>query len=176
LCQIGILIYQSDFINNGMDTIKTDVRLTVAMPPLASLYQESRGIKASIRKQKFFKKKVHRDTSYDETTITTVGIRQCLGLFFAWLVKNLLNEEWFRNYKISPYDLPMRWMGGTALSLTSVLGGDVWLTPSPIRFIPGSDPLPPSDEGAPCHHGMARPQVADGGTASSMEGSCEYIE
>jgi hypothetical protein len=28
----------------------------------------------------------------------------------------------------------------------------------------------------PRHHGMARPQVADGGTASNMEGSCEYIE
>jgi len=28
----------------------------------------------------------------------------------------------------------------------------------------------------PCHHGMARPQVADEGTASDMEGSCEYIE
>ena len=25
----------------------------------------------------------------------------------------------------------------------------------------------------PCHHGMARPHVADGGTASDMEGSCE---
>ena len=25
----------------------------------------------------------------------------------------------------------------------------------------------------PCHHGMGRPQVADGGTASDMEGSCE---
>ena len=25
----------------------------------------------------------------------------------------------------------------------------------------------------PCHHGMARPQVVDGGTASDMEGSCE---
>jgi len=25
----------------------------------------------------------------------------------------------------------------------------------------------------PCHHGMARPQVADRGTASFMEGSCE---
>ena len=25
----------------------------------------------------------------------------------------------------------------------------------------------------PCHHGMARPQVADGGTASDMGGSCE---
>ena len=24
-----------------------------------------------------------------------------------------------------------------------------------------------------CYHGMARPQVADGGTASDMEGSCE---
>jgi hypothetical protein len=28
----------------------------------------------------------------------------------------------------------------------------------------------------PCHHGMARPEVEDGGTASNMEGSCEYIE
>jgi len=28
----------------------------------------------------------------------------------------------------------------------------------------------------PRHHGMTRPQVADGGTASNMEGSCEYIE
>ena len=25
----------------------------------------------------------------------------------------------------------------------------------------------------PCHHGMARPPVADGGTASDMEGSCK---
>jgi hypothetical protein len=25
----------------------------------------------------------------------------------------------------------------------------------------------------PCHHGMGRPQVANGGTASYMEGSCE---
>jgi len=25
----------------------------------------------------------------------------------------------------------------------------------------------------PCHHGMARPQVSDRGTASDMEGSCE---
>ena len=28
----------------------------------------------------------------------------------------------------------------------------------------------------PCHHSMARPQVAGGGTASDMQGSCEYIE
>ena len=28
----------------------------------------------------------------------------------------------------------------------------------------------------PCHHVMARHQVADGGTASVMEGSCEEIE
>jgi len=27
-----------------------------------------------------------------------------------------------------------------------------------------------------CHHDMARPQVADGGTASNIEDSCEYIE
>ena len=25
----------------------------------------------------------------------------------------------------------------------------------------------------PCHHGKARPQVADGGMAYNMEGSCE---
>ena len=28
----------------------------------------------------------------------------------------------------------------------------------------------------PCHHGMALPQVADGGTASNMKGSCKCIE
>jgi len=28
----------------------------------------------------------------------------------------------------------------------------------------------------PCHHGVARPQTADGGTACTMEGSCEYSE
>jgi len=27
-----------------------------------------------------------------------------------------------------------------------------------------------------CHHSIARLQVAVGGTASNMEGSCEYIE
>ena len=26
------------------------------------------------------------------------------------------------------------------------------------------------------HHDMSRPQVADGGTACNMEGSCEYTE
>jgi len=28
----------------------------------------------------------------------------------------------------------------------------------------------------PCYHDMARPQVADAGTAPDMQGSCEYIE
>jgi hypothetical protein len=28
----------------------------------------------------------------------------------------------------------------------------------------------------PCRQGMARPQVADGGKASNVEGNCEYIE
>ena len=28
----------------------------------------------------------------------------------------------------------------------------------------------------PCHHGMTRPQVVDGGTASNLEGRGEYIE
>jgi hypothetical protein len=27
-----------------------------------------------------------------------------------------------------------------------------------------------------CHYGTARPQAADGGTASDMEGTYEYIE
>jgi len=27
-----------------------------------------------------------------------------------------------------------------------------------------------------CHHGVARPRVSDGRTASRIEGSCEYIE
>jgi hypothetical protein len=33
-----------------------------------------------------------------------------------------------------------------------------------------------SDKVGPCHHGMALPQDADGGTASNLEGSGEYIE
>ena len=32
------------------------------------------------------------------------------------------------------------------------------------------------DKWFPCHHGMARPQVADGETASNMKDSCEYTE
>ena len=40
--------------------------------------------------------------------------------------------------------------------------------------------LPHSQQSAPlvgpCHQGTARPQVVAGETASSMEGSCEYIE
>jgi hypothetical protein len=28
----------------------------------------------------------------------------------------------------------------------------------------------------PCHHGVPRPQIVNGGTASNMKGSCEYIE
>ena len=33
--------------------------------------------------------------------------------------------------------------------------------------------LEPTEFVGPCHHGMARPQVADGGTAYAMQGSCE---
>jgi len=33
--------------------------------------------------------------------------------------------------------------------------------------------VPLSMNVGPCHHGMARPRVVDGGTASNMEGSCE---
>ena len=32
------------------------------------------------------------------------------------------------------------------------------------------------DKEGPCYHGMTCPQVADGGMASDMEGSCKYIE
>jgi len=28
----------------------------------------------------------------------------------------------------------------------------------------------------PCHHGMGRQEVADGGKTSNMDSSCEYIE
>ena len=40
-----------------------------------------------------------------------------------------------------------------------------------MRYLLGSI-LGPMNVG-PCHHGMARPRVTDGGTASNMEGSCE---
>jgi hypothetical protein len=30
--------------------------------------------------------------------------------------------------------------------------------------------------GSPCHHGMARPRVADGRDGLQLEVSCEYIE
>ena len=45
------------------------------------------------------------------------------------------------------------------------------LTAVLFRFLFGNDYVV-----GPCHHGMARLQVADGGTASDMEGSCKYIE
>jgi len=32
------------------------------------------------------------------------------------------------------------------------------------------------DKWVSCHHAMMLPQVTDGGTASNMDGSCEYIE
>jgi hypothetical protein len=37
----------------------------------------------------------------------------------------------------------------------------------------GNQVLPMAMNVGPCHHGMACPQAADGGTASDMEGSCE---
>jgi hypothetical protein len=42
-----------------------------------------------------------------------------------------------------------------------------------IKFRVGSDIYVHPCEVVRCHHGMARPQVADRGTASDMEGSCE---
>jgi len=47
---------------------------------------------------------------------------------------------------------------------------------SPHSQVPATCPYPEPAQSSPCYHGMARPQVADGGTASDMEGSCEYIE
>jgi hypothetical protein len=48
---------------------------------------------------------------------------------------------------------------------------------TPLCFRCSSSPLRLMISGSvgPCHHGMARPQVADATTASSMEGSCKYI-
>ena len=46
--------------------------------------------------------------------------------------------------------------------------------PSPTPILSQLDP--DQWQVGPCRHGMVRPQVADGGTASKMEGSCEYIE
>jgi hypothetical protein len=45
--------------------------------------------------------------------------------------------------------------------------------PPPVPILSQLDPVQPS---RPCHHGMERPQVKDGGTASNMEGSCEYTD
>jgi len=45
---------------------------------------------------------------------------------------------------------------------------------SDTQFYPGVS-LEPMMSG-PCHHGMAVPQVAGGGTASDMKGNREYIE
>ena len=46
------------------------------------------------------------------------------------------------NFTLRPATKAQRWIGGTAVSLTSVLDEDVWLTPSPGRFIPQSDRYP----------------------------------
>jgi len=46
----------------------------------------------------------------------------------------------------------------------------------PHSKMPATCPYPEPAESRTYQHGMARPHVADGGTASNMEGSCEYIE
>ena len=46
---------------------------------------------------------------------------------------------------------------------------------SHIIFLPSTDPVTHVISGSR-HHGMASPQVADGGMAFDMEGSCKYIE
>jgi hypothetical protein len=41
-----------------------------------------------------------------------------------------------------------------------------------VQYVPVSTML----GGSPCHHGMARPRVADGRDGLQLEVSCEYIE
>jgi len=45
-----------------------------------------------------------------------------------------------------------------------------------IKFEVGNSVSENPWEVGPCHHSMARLQVADGGTASDTEGRREYIE
>jgi hypothetical protein len=55
-----------------------------------------------------------------------------------------------------------------------ICGTDLW----PTVLINKLSGLLKSMNVGPSHHGMARPQVADGGTAYTayyMEGSCDYI-
>jgi hypothetical protein len=56
-------------------------------------------------------------------------------------------------------------------------------SPSPYPQVPATCPYPEPTPSSPhyhlhecrsCHHGMARPQVADGGTAFYMVGTCEF--
>jgi hypothetical protein len=42
-----------------------------------------------------------------------------------------------------------------------------------LRSLDISEPML---DGSPCHHGMARPRVADGRDGLQLEVSCEYIE
>ena len=46
----------------------------------------------------------------------------------------------------------------------------------PHSQVTATCPYPQPAQSSPCHHAMVLPQVTDGGTASNMEGSCEYIE
>ena len=46
-------------------------------------------------------------------------------------------------------------------------------SPNPLRFLIFDSETADAMNVGPCHHGMARLRVADGGKASNMEGSCE---
>jgi hypothetical protein len=49
-------------------------------------------------------------------------------------------------------------------------------SPPSVPILSQLDPVRTLSWVGPCHYGMARSQFADGRTASSMEGNCEYIE
>jgi len=48
--------------------------------------------------------------------------------------------------------------------------------PTKTLYMPLLLPISSIVVSGPCHHGMASSQYADGGTASNMEGNCDYIE
>ena len=73
-----------------------------------------------------------------------------------------------RTSKDTQFSLTIRLLGAQSLSGTCAEEKS-FLSLKRIQHDISGDPV----FVGPCHHGNARPQVADGGTASDMEGSCE---